>query len=71
MKKIKLPLTEEAINDLKAGESVLLSGTILTGRDCAHKRICEFLDNGTELPFSLRGETIYYAGPCPAPAGKA
>ena len=71
MKKIKLPLTEEAISDLKAGESVLLSGTILTGRDCAHKRICEFLDNGTELPFSLRGETIYYAGPCPAPAGKA
>ena len=71
MKKIKLPLTEEAISDLKAGESVLLSGTILTGRDCAHKRICEFLDNGTVLPFSLRGETIYYAGPCPAPAGKA
>lgn len=71
MKKIRLPLTEEDIFNLKAGESVLLSGTILTGRDCAHKRICEYLDRGDPLPFSLKGETIYYAGPCPAPEGKA
>lgn len=71
MRKITLPLTYEIIESLHAGESVLLSGTILTGRDCAHKRICEFLDRGETLPFDLRGETIYYAGPCPAPAGKA
>ncbi len=71
MRKITLPLTDEIIESLHAGESVLLSGTILTGRDCAHKRICEFLDRGETLPFDLRGETIYYAGPCPAPAGKA
>ena len=71
MKKITLPLTDEDISLLKAGDSVLLSGSILTGRDCAHKRICEFLDRGETLPFDLRGETIYYAGPCPAPAGKA
>lgn len=64
-------MTDEIIESLHAGESVLLSGTILTGRDCAHKRICEFLDRGETLPFDLRGETIYYAGPCPAPAGKA
>lgn len=71
MKKIYLPLKDTDIENLRAGESVLLSGTLLTGRDCVHKRICEFLDEGKELPFSLRGETIYYAGPCPAPEGKA
>lgn len=71
MKTITLPLKQEDIEALRAGESVLLSGEILTGRDCAHKRICEFLDRGEQLPFSLAGETIYYAGPCPAPAGKA
>lgn len=71
MKRVKLPLTDEAISNLKAGEGVLLSGTILTGRDCAHKRICEYLDRGDKLPFDFKGETIYYAGPCPAPEGKA
>ena len=71
MKKIFLPLQDADIENLRAGESVLLSGTLLTGRDCAHKRICEYLDEGKELPFSLRGETVYYAGPCPAPEGKA
>ena len=71
MKTLTLPLTDEAIVALHTGESVLLSGTILTGRDCAHKRICEMLDRGEELPFPLKGQTIYYAGPCPAPEGKA
>ena len=71
MKKIYLPLKDTDIENLRAGESVLLSGRLLTGRDCAHKRIFEFLDEGKELPFSLRGETVYYAGPCPAPEGKA
>ena len=71
MKKITLPLAREAIENLTAGEGVLLSGVLLTGRDCAHKRICEYLDRGENLPFSLAGETIYYAGPCPAPEGKA
>ena len=71
MKKIELPLTDEVIHTLHAGESVLLSGSILTGRDCAHKRICEMLDAGTPLPFDYAEQTIYYAGPCPAPEGKA
>lgn len=71
MIKINLPLQDKDIENLTAGDSVLLSGSILTGRDCAHKRICEMLDRGETLPFSFAGETIYYAGPCPAPAGKA
>ena len=71
MKHIRLPLSEEDILSLRAGESVLLSGSMLTGRDCAHKRLCELLDAGKPLPVDLAGETIYYAGPCPAPEGKA
>lgn len=71
MIKIHLPLQQQVIEALKAGDSVLLSGSILTGRDCAHKRICEILDRGENLPFALHGETIYYAGPCPAPKSKA
>ena len=59
MKKITLPLKQEDIDALTAGESVLLTGTILTGRDCAHKRICEKLDRGENVTFQLAGETMY------------
>lgn len=71
MKRLNLPLTKEEINDLHAGDAVLLSGVILTARDCAHKRIFEYLDKGLPLPFELKNATIYYAGPCPAKPGKA
>ena len=71
MKKLTLPLSMEERMNLKAGDSVLLSGTIYTARDCAHRRLFELLDNGEKLPFDLKDAFIYYAGPCPAPAGKA
>lgn len=71
MKKLTLPLTKEQVKDLHAGDSVLLTGVILTARDCAHKRIFQYLDEGKELPFDLKDATIYYAGPCPAKPGKA
>ena len=71
MKKLHLPLSADAIKQLKAGDCVLLSGTIYTARDCAHRRIFELLDRGEKLPFDLKDAFIYYAGPCPAPAGKA
>lgn len=54
---------------LKAGDRVLLSGTVYTSRDAAHKRIFEILDNGGELPFELSGACIYFAGPTPTPEG--
>lgn len=54
---------------LRAGDSILLSGTIYTARDAAHKRIFELLDRGEELPFPLRGAIIYYAGPTPGKNG--
>jgi len=66
MKKLTLPLSEEEVLSLRAGDGVLLSGIILTARDCAHKRIFEYLDENKPLPFELKGAYIYYAGPCPA-----
>lgn len=65
-KKITLPITDEDIRDLRAGDSVLLTGSILTGRDAAHKRLYELLEQGRELPVDLKGELIYYVGPAPA-----
>ena len=71
MKKLNLPLTKEDILSLHAGDPVLLSGVILTARDCAHRRIFEYLDRGEKLPFDIEGAMIYYAGPCPAKPGMA
>ncbi len=70
-KKIQLPITDEDIKSLKAGDSVLLTGTIITGRDAAHKRLFELIEKGEELPVDVRGELIYYVGPAPAKPGYA
>lgn len=56
---------------LRAGDRVLLSGTIYTARDAAHKRLFALLDAGEPLPFDLQDALIYYAGPTPAQAGMA
>ncbi len=71
MKELTLPLSKEEILSLRAGECVELSGTVYTARDCAHKRFLELLEKGEKLPFDPKGAFLYYAGPCPAPAGKA
>ena len=71
MKKLTLPLTSKEVKELHAGDSVLLSGIILTARDCAHKRIKEIMERGEKLPFEIEGAYIYYAGPCPAKPGMA
>jgi len=69
--KVHAPLKTEELQNLHAGDSVLLSGTIYTGRDAAHKRLCVMIENGKELPFDIRNQVIYYAGPCPAKPGDA
>ena len=71
MKKLTLPLTSKEVKELHAGDSVLLSGIILTARDCAHRRIKEIMEKGEKLPFEIEGAYIYYAGPCPAKPGMA
>jgi fumarate hydratase subunit beta len=69
MKKILLPLDDRTIQELKAGETVTLSGEIITGRDAAHKKIIDILDKGGNLPFSIKNQIIYYTGPCPKKYG--
>ncbi len=68
-KKITLPLTEEIAKTLKAGDRVLLTGYIYTSRDAGHKRMCESLAKGEELPIDPMNATIYYVGPTPAKPG--
>lgn len=65
------PLTAEQVRDLRAGDRVLLSGVIYTGRDAAHKRLVEAMQRGESLPVNLAGQVIYYVGPCPAKPGQA
>lgn len=67
---VTLPLSPLQAQTLRAGDAVLLSGTMLTGRDAAHKRLCALLDQSKPLPVTLTGETIYYVGPAPARPGQ-
>jgi fumarate hydratase subunit beta len=69
-KKITLPLNNESIKGLKAGDNVWLTGVMYVARDAAHKRIVEALDRGERLPFDIKGQTIYYMGPTPAKPGQ-
>jgi fumarate hydratase subunit beta len=68
---ITTPLDRKTIKELTAGTPVLISGTIYTARDAAHKRLVEALKNREELPVTLRGQTIYYTGPSPARPGRS
>lgn len=70
-KHITTPLTAEKIKELRAGDNVLISGVIYTGRDAAHKRLVELVQEGKELPVDLRDQIIYYVGPAPAKPGQA
>lgn len=69
--KLQLPLSEETIMNLNAGDVVYLTGTIYTGRDAAHQRLVELLKNNQPLPLELNGGAIYYVGPTPARPGRA
>ena len=68
--KIDTPITRDKVKKLKAGDSVLISGTIYTARDAAHKRLVEKIEAGEELPIDIKDITIYYAGPAPAKPGQ-
>ncbi len=64
------PLSDKDIESLRAGDEVSLSGIIYTGRDAAHKRMVESLDQEKGLPLPIKGQVIYYVGPSPAPPGR-
>ena len=69
MIRITAPLSREAACRLRAGDRCLLSGVIYTARDAAHKRLCQALEEGSELPIDLTDAVIYFAGPAPAKPG--
>ena len=69
--KITTPLTDDVVEKLKIGDQVLISGTIYTGRDAAHKKMTESLAKNEPLPFDPKGQIIYFVGPAPAKPGQA
>ena len=69
--KITTPLTREKVRKLRAGDSCLISGVIYTARDAAHKRLCELVEAGKELPLDVKDSIIYFVGPTPAKPGQA
>ena len=69
--RITTPLTREKVKDLRAGDSCLISGVIYTARDAAHKRLCELVAAGKELPLDIKDSVIYFVGPTPAKPGQA
>jgi fumarate hydratase subunit beta len=69
-KRVTTPMSDEVAAGLRAGDRVLITGTVLTARDAAHKRLSELVAKGEPLPIDLRGQIIYYAGPSPAKPGK-
>lgn len=68
-KRIRAPLTDEDVRQLRSGDVVLVNGTMYAARDAAHKRLIEMLDAGEELPFGPAGQIVYYVGPTPERPG--
>ena len=66
---LKEPFTKDKLKDLRAGDTVLLTGTIYAARDAAHKRLVGMIEEGQELPVEIKDQIIYYAGPTPARPG--
>lgn len=66
---ITTPLTDKIISNLKSGDEVLISGTIYTARDAAHKKLVDSINSGDSLPFDIKNAIIYYVGPSPKKPG--
>ncbi len=70
MRPVDVPFADGVAAELAAGDLVALSGVIYTGRDQTHRRLCELIDQGRDLPVDLAGQLLYYVGPTPAPPGR-
>ncbi|MCP4582657.1 MAG: Fe-S-containing hydro-lyase [candidate division Zixibacteria bacterium] len=68
--KLTPPLTDEVIGKLKVGDRVLISGTMYTGRDAAHKKMVDLIEKNEPMPFDPTGQIIYFVGPAPAKPGQ-
>ncbi len=71
VKRLQAPLDDRCVEQLRAGDAVLVSGAIFTARDAVHKRLAELLQRGLELPVDLTAQILYYVGPAPAKPGQA
>jgi len=69
-KKVTIPLDDETIGNLRAGDRLLLTGTLYTARDRAHERLSSMFARGESLPFDMKGQILYYVGPSPTPPGR-
>ena len=70
LKEVKIPFAEDVLEGLQAGELISLSGSMFTGRDQTHRRLCSLIEAGQTLPVDLRGQLLYYVGPSPARPGQ-
>ena len=66
---LKEPFTKDKLKALRAGDTVLLTGTIYAARDAAHRKLIELIDAGEPLPLEIEDQMVYYAGPTPARPG--
>ncbi len=70
VKRISTPLSDEVVAGLRAGDAVLITGVLYTGRDAAHKRLFDLIERGEPLPVDLKGQIMFYVGPTPARPGR-
>ena len=70
VRRLHAPLTEADVRQLRAGDEVLIDGTVYTARDMAHQQLCQAIDQGEDLPIELEGAIIYFVGPTPAHPGR-
>ncbi len=68
--RIETPVSDETIAQLRAGDRIFITGHLYTGRDSAHKKLIELVEQGKDLPLDIKGQIIYYVGPTPARPGK-
>ncbi|MEE9436770.1 MAG: fumarate hydratase C-terminal domain-containing protein, partial [Candidatus Adiutricales bacterium] len=68
--RLRAPLGRDALEPLRAGNTVLISGTMYTARDAAHQRLITAIEQDEDLPFDVSGQILYYVGPTPAPPGR-
>jgi fumarate hydratase subunit beta len=68
-KHLQTPLKDDDLKELKIGDKVLITGTVYTARDAAHKRLVDLIVAGKDLPFNIKGQIIYFVGPAPARPG--
>jgi fumarate hydratase subunit beta len=67
---LRTPIDKKILKDLKSGQEILITGTIYTARDSAHKLLTQLIREGQQLPFELKGAIIYYTGPSPTKPGE-